>query len=240
MFSREEFLQFLRDYEVTTARRRLIKLICIFAIFGALRSSEVVQLTWEDVTYLNGDLFVKVNRAKNGGQASFLIPRKIGEYEVGPDWKSYVDKVPHKKDRIWFTPNRARDSYTDQYVGRNSIGGYAAEIAEFLEKENSSEFTGHAFRRTSATILADLGATILDLKRHGSWKSDSVAEGYVAQSLDAKQKIASKISGNKPNNNDEAQIILPPIDVSKQGSPATVMYFNNCNVNVVQDPNILK
>lgn len=233
-------MRFLRDYDATTARRRLIKLICVFAIFGALRSSEVVQLTWEDVTYLNGDLFVKVNRAKNGGQSSFLIPRKIGDYEVGPDWKTYVDKVPHKKSRIWFTPNRVRDAYSDQFVGRNSIGGYASEIAEFLQKENASEFTGHAFRRTSATILADLGATILDLKRHGSWKSDSVAEGYVAQSLDAKQKIASKISGNEPNKNDEGQLILPPIKNATNGPAATVMYFNNCNVNVVQDPNILK
>ena len=58
----------------------------------------------------------------------------IGDYQVGLDWKEYTSKVPHKNGRIWFTPNRFRDAYSDQYVGKNTIGPYASEIAEFLGK----------------------------------------------------------------------------------------------------------
>lgn len=195
-------------------------------------------MKWNDVAYLNGNIFVKIIHAKKGGEASFLIPKKIGDYEVGLDWKEYQMRVPHKDGRIWFTPHRTRDTYTDQYVGKNQIGTYAFEIATYLGRQDADKFTGHTFRRTSATILADEGATVLDLKRHGSWKSDSVAEGYVASSLDAKKNIAAKISGQKCDD-EEAHVIIPPV-INTNNAPSTIMYFNNCQVTVVQDPNILK
>lgn len=40
-------------------------------------------------------------------------------------------------------------------------------------------FVGHSLRRSSATVLANFGATIERLKRFGKWRSDRVAEGYV-------------------------------------------------------------
>jgi len=43
-------------------------------------------------------------------------------------------------------------------------------------------YTVHAFRRSAATNLADAGVSFVNLKRHGQWKSDSVAEGYIANS----------------------------------------------------------
>ena len=55
-------------------------------------------------------------------------------------------------------------------------------------------FTGHAFCRTSAAIVADSGASMLSLKRHGRWKSDRVAQGYVEKSKSAQLEVASIIS----------------------------------------------
>jgi hypothetical protein len=53
--------------------------------------------------------------------------------------------------------------------------------------------TGHCYRRTSATLLANAGADVLTLKRHGSWKSSTVAENYVAESMCNKIKISKMI-----------------------------------------------
>jgi hypothetical protein len=41
--------------------------------------------------------------------------------------------------------------------------------------------------------LANAGADVLTLKRHGSWKSSTVAENYVAESMCNKIKIAKMI-----------------------------------------------
>jgi integrase len=67
-----------------------------------------------------------------------------------------------------------------------------------LKLPERGSFTGHSLRRTSATLLADSGANILTLKRHGSWKSNSVAESYVSASKTSKLKIAKQISENAP------------------------------------------
>jgi integrase len=76
---------------------------------------------------------------------------------------------------------------TRQAVGINTIGGMPKKIADFLNLPNSSNYTGHCFRRTSATLLADAGADITVLKRHGGWRSNTVAEGYICRGFCTKQ-----------------------------------------------------
>jgi integrase len=53
--------------------------------------------------------------------------------------------------------------------------------------------TGHSFRRSSATLLADSGADVTVVKRHGGWRSNSVVEGYIEDSLNNKIEISRKI-----------------------------------------------
>jgi integrase len=78
-------------------------------------------------------------------------------------------------------------------VGINTIGGAPKQIATFLGLKNPEEYTGHAFRRSSATLLAESGADTSILKRLGGWKSTNVAEGYVDASIQNKKKIAQTI-----------------------------------------------
>ncbi|KAJ8968746.1 hypothetical protein NQ317_004450 [Molorchus minor] len=44
---------------------------------------------------------------------------------------------------------------------------------------NPEIYTGHSFRRSSATLLANSGEGLTDIKRLGGWKSTTVAEGYI-------------------------------------------------------------
>ncbi len=63
------------------------------------------------------------------------------------------------------------------------------EIAIFLELQDIHLYTGLCFRCSSATILVDSGGDLLTLKRHGGWKSSTVAESYIDES------IANKMNG---------------------------------------------
>jgi integrase len=75
-------------------------------------------------------------------------------------------------------------------------------------------YTGHSFRRTSATLLANASGTdILDLKRHGGWKSGTVAEGYISESITNKIQVANKIlHGNgDTEGNTKAQVFCDEI-----------------------------
>ncbi|KAL7297925.1 hypothetical protein TKK_0009095 [Trichogramma kaykai] len=68
----------------------------------------------------------------------------------------------------------------NQCIGVNKFGSMPKEIALFLGLPNAKSYTGHSFRRTSATLFVDAGADSTVLKRHGGWKSSTVAEGYIA------------------------------------------------------------
>lgn len=69
-------------------------------------------------------------------------------------------------------------------------------VASYLKLKDAESYTCHTFRRTSATLLADSGADLLTLKRHGCWKSSAVAEGYIEDSITSKAKIAKKLSNS--------------------------------------------
>ncbi|KAJ8964060.1 hypothetical protein NQ317_015347 [Molorchus minor] len=82
-----------------------------------------------------------------------------------------------------------------QNVGHHTIGALSSKIASYLNLPNYKQYTGHSFRRTSATFLADSGADILALKIRGGWKSTSIVEGYVEDSLNNKISAGKKMCG---------------------------------------------
>ncbi|KAI4467043.1 integrase-like catalytic domain superfamily [Holotrichia oblita] len=88
---------------------------------------------------------------------------------------------------------------TRQNMGHNTISTSAIKIATYLKLPDANNYTGHSFKRTSATILADNGGDILSFKRHGGWKSFTVAEGYVEDSITDKKRIASIVRGTTVN-----------------------------------------
>lgn len=85
---------------------------------------------------------------------------------------------------------------TAQPVGKNTLGNVPCIIAKYLNLENPELFTGHCLRRTSSTLLVEAGATFETLKLHGKWKSTSVAEGYIAESMSSKNKISLMIASS--------------------------------------------
>ena len=58
-------------------------------------------------------------------------------------------------------------------------------------------------RRSSATALADTGASLTTLKRQYRWKSDTVALGYVDQSKQHKMDVAKSLVIN----NDKSGVV---------------------------------
>jgi hypothetical protein len=64
-------------------------------------------------------------------------------------------------------------------------------------------------------LLADSGADILTLKRHGSWKSNTVAESYVSASKTSKLEIAKKNSANAPGCSTSNSVAASYVSASK-------------------------
>lgn len=166
-------------------------MILIFGISGACRKQELRNIKIEDIEDTGKLLIIKIPDSKTKTQRSFIVSKK---------WygtcKKYINLRPSEADtkRLPFFLNYQYKKCTQQCVGINKFGTVPSKIAEFLGLANPKQYTGHCFRRSSATILVDAGGDLLALKRHGGWRSSAVAESYVDNSTKNKTENAVKIS----------------------------------------------
>ena len=68
-----------------------------------------------------------------------------------------------------------------QNIGKHTIAKLQVSACNILNKSDNN-YTSHTWRRSEATNLADAGVSLINLKRHGQWFSDSIVEGYIANS----------------------------------------------------------
>ena len=129
-----------------------------------------------------------------------------------------------------------------QNSGINTVRAWAKLAATMLKKP-ADGYTTHSFRRSAATALADSGVSITNLKRHGRWKSDAVAEGYIDNSAPLLEEKMNLLNGSpakppstvKPEPNPQcAEEQLPNASATSAASPTTNNFtYSNCNVTIV-------
>ena len=121
--------------------------------------------------------------------------------------RKYHDLRPKEMKSTRFFFKYVNGKASANVVGVNIIGKVPVDIATFLKLENPEEYTGHAFRRSSASWMANNGADKDTIMRHGGWKSSGVAEGYIETSRENKKRIAAQIFGENIGN--------PPAKIAK-------------------------
>lgn len=210
------------------------KVIILFGVFGALRGGELAQVTLKDVERQGRIYCIKIPKTKTMKPRSFIIPEEFTSFV-----EKYIALRPIKATTDKFFLNFQKGKCTVQVIGKNKIAAVPHKIAEFLNLPDPKDYTGHTFRRTSATMLVDAGGDLTMLKRHGGWKSSTVAEGYIDDSITNKEEIGSLLSKmiEKPStsavqrpNKSSAQE-----DETSNASPIDVLgdkkfTFTNCNI----------
>jgi hypothetical protein len=161
----------------------------IFGIAGALRRDELVKMKLSDVEDKGSILIVKVPDSKTHSERMFTVSNEDNIRFI----RKYQSLRPSNASSERLFLKYAKGKCFNQNVGINKIGEIPSLIAKCLKKENPKEYTGHCFRRSSATLLANAGGDITLIKRHGGWKSSNVAEGYIEDCINNKIAISNKI-----------------------------------------------
>lgn len=165
----------------------------IFGIAGALRREELYNMRTEDIEECDGLIIIKIPVTKTHIQRSFVVINEPDEKVHYMDiYHKYVNLRPRNAKSSHFFLNYRNGKCTNQVIGKGTIGAWPRKIAEYLKLSNPAGYTGHSFRRSSATLLVNKGEDLLGLKRHGGWKSSCVAEGYIEDSVENKIKFAKK------------------------------------------------
>ncbi|XP_069670903.1 uncharacterized protein [Periplaneta americana] len=178
VFDREDMIRFLMEAPDDTYL--MMKVVMIMGIAGACRRDEITNLTIDDIEDRGSVVVVNIPNTKTKISRTFtIIDNPDEEVHFLDIFRKYVNLRPINAASRRFFHRFSNGKCTNQVVGMNSIGRVPSNIAKFLNLNDPDSYTGRAFRRTSATLLANTGADILALKRHGGWKSSTVTERYV-------------------------------------------------------------
>ena len=174
----------------------LSKVILSIGIFGACRNDDLVNLSINDIQDHERYLVVSLKDGKTYKKRNFVIDNEGCPFDACNLIRKYISLRPvHMKgDRLFVVYRNGKCAA--QNVGKNTISRTPKLIAQFLNLKNPELYTGHAFRRTSATLLVEGGGDLLTLKRHGGWGSSQVAEGYIEDSLERKSKVSRTLFGS--------------------------------------------
>ncbi|KAJ8974823.1 hypothetical protein NQ317_001012 [Molorchus minor] len=182
----------------------MIKVELILGIAGACRTDELVNLTVDDIEDVGSSLIVKIPNTKTKIPRIFVVTDVGNMLEL---FRKYLSlRPPHP-------------------VGKNTTGKIPSVVASYLKLPDVACYTGHCLRRSSATLLADAGVDIMTIKRHGGWKSTTVAEGYVENSIENKTKIASQVLVGTTTS-----AITKTVNVSESNIPSNINFENCTNV----------
>jgi hypothetical protein len=87
-------------------------------------------------------------------------------------------------------------------------------------------YTGHSFRRTAASLLAESGLSMILLKIAGTWSSDKAAQGYIDTSMGTKRSIAAAFTfDEKEESSSKRQ--------RSEDTPSNVTFNITCGSNCV-------
>lgn len=128
-------------------------------IMGACRAHELHAMKIDDIQDLQSALLVTVPNSKTKIARKFTITGQF--YKI---CKKYTD-VRQTTSPIFFM-HYQHGKCTKQRIGVNKFGTMGKQIAKFLNLPHQDMYTGHTFRRSSASLLVDEGGVISTLKRH--------------------------------------------------------------------------
>ncbi|KAF2883627.1 hypothetical protein ILUMI_22544 [Ignelater luminosus] len=155
------------------ARKIKRETVLVIGISGACRKRELVNLEIDDFVDLSLAAVIKRPDTKTKRQRTFTI---TGEFYI---FTKCALLGPSAMAERGFFINHQNKKCT----------------REVLEKPGL--YTGHCYRRSSATTLVDAGSDITALKYHGEWRFSSVAERYIEEYLANKMKVADTILYSK-------------------------------------------
>lgn len=209
----------------------LWKAALVLGLYGGLRCEEMIKLEVNDFEKDPEDSYwVSYVVSKQKGKVLKNRFHIIKEYSVYV--KHYLNCLEKNYEgRIFrnFDPDKKGGAESGKYklqvMGKNTLAKVPFNIATYLKLENAVGFTGHSFRRTSATLFANAGATSIDLKNHMNWKSDSVVQRYVNQSNEQKLKMSSRLNDQSGNSSNSGTQVLPPKVLNMQNCSNVVIHF---------------
>jgi integrase len=164
--------------------------------FGALRRSELVKLTVENIQWEADGMVITLPRSKTDQEGEGILK--------AIPYGDCTKCCPATALRRWL----ARASITSGpifrrvtrwgLIGSNaldagSVNTVLTSCAEAVGLTYVSELSSHSFRRGLATSAIRAGADFGDVKRQGGWRNDATVNGYIEEATRFEKNAAGSL-----------------------------------------------
>jgi integrase len=197
IFTREQIFAFSNSD--TDLAILIIKLVILFCYFGALCMSKYAAILRADVFETDKGLLISIIRKKTDKasvETIFVVPNMLEERCNSIDlYKEYKHlTAAFENNRFFLTYHQKWKSFKNSPIGKNTMAIFLGLVARYLDLPDLATYTGHSLRASSATVLANSDISLENLKRHGGWKSTTIAEKYVRESIHHKTEMTNSFS----------------------------------------------
>ena len=172
-FTKDELITF---FEMPTTVENLAdKAYAAIALSFAARGVEAAGIMWESVSRTNdsvtkeSQITIRYKRTKTTGVPETLVALISGRLEIKAleEYESCFsasEKTGRYFRKLVCTASGTAITATKQNIGHNTTAKTGVRIANRLGLDSPGLYTGHTFRRTAATICAESGMTLPEIK----------------------------------------------------------------------------
>ncbi|KAK4882876.1 hypothetical protein RN001_006195 [Aquatica leii] len=146
--------------EANDDRYLAMKNALIIGYSGACRREELMLLSIKDIEFKMDSIIVSIPKTKNNVPRVFVITELTWIHLIKTYYQLRPAHTPH--DRYFLTYREGKCSILP--IGINKIGQMPKSIATFLNLSNPEDYTGHCFRRSSVSELANRGGDLITIK----------------------------------------------------------------------------
>ena len=223
-----------------TGKELVYKLINMMAASGFMRVGEVWKLRFRDVEILDDKVLVTIPQSKMRPKAfTFILLKNVEKPNLCPlrifNIYLMLCKLPRNDNGHFFRNWNVNSTSYIQNMGKKTIGACAQYSANLIHLPNVADYRFQSYRHSSATNAADSGMTLTNLKRAGRWRSSTVCESYVEDSIAFKTETALIVQPGLKRQKTNAMILNDvtnaPGTVTAQ-APVTHVKYENCTINI--------
>ena len=204
VFTEEDVVSFLR-LPLKGLSNIQLKVALIIALYGMMRIGELYDLKFTDIDYDERarEMKVVIQYSKTdqaGAGHTFYIPETIADIQLHNIILAYkyalsqylLTNNENVTDQHFFRRVGTEECFTKSACSADALGNFPRRIAAFLGKKNADSYTGHCFRRTAATNLAENGASAALMNKLARWNATGMADYYTANTEMIRKEGAEK------------------------------------------------
>lgn len=151
--------------------------------FGAFRRSELANIHWEHVTFVEEGVEILVPRSKGdqGGEGQ-ICALPYGDKVLCPvtALRAWSEKAHIESGFIFRAINR-HEQISHTPLTMDGVGLIIKRIAIDCKLPHAEKMSGHSLRRGFATETSRKGASFVSIMRHGRWKHEKTVLGYIEE-----------------------------------------------------------